>query len=154
MTINHIPAAQDYRCRTGAGMRCHTGCCSWRSRPPFFPRSWLLSSAQLSSGPPLALLGLPRFLSGDSLRVCLPLTRRWLHSLCASHHGNLFSAIMSSELQPPISFFLMEFKAQAPPKASAAAGVAVVQSGKRSWSLSFSGLSRDSWESFAAAELQ
>lgn len=38
-----------YRCRTGAVMRCHTGCCSWKSRPPFSALGALLSAAILAS---------------------------------------------------------------------------------------------------------
>lgn len=39
-----------YRCRTGAVMRCRTGCCSWKSRPPF--SASVRSSPLLSSPPP------------------------------------------------------------------------------------------------------
>lgn len=46
-----------YRCRTGAVMRCRTGCCSWKSRPPFSAHGALLSAALLASSsgdsPPL-----------------------------------------------------------------------------------------------------
>lgn len=87
-----------YRCRTVAVMRCHTSCCSWKTRPPFS------TSAPLPSAPSVILHW---WLSSVTLTFTWR-ARRSLHSLCTgqapwvSHHGNPFTLIMSCEL--PSSF--------------------------------------------------
>lgn len=86
-------------------MRCHTSCCSWKTRPPFSNPAPLLCAPSIIHHsfalPSFSLCWLP-FVS-LSFTWC---PRHSLHSLCmgqapwVSHHGNPFTLIMSCELQP------------------------------------------------------
>ena len=110
-------------------MRCHTSCCSWKSRPPFSTSAPLLSTPSVihrsSSSPPLPLspsLSLCFSLSGDSpplvyrslgvqgapsihsARVRLP---GWVtmatHSLWLCHVNSSPSSSSSSSCPPPLN---------------------------------------------------